>query len=83
MPNEKNSRFFDRLFKWLPIIILLTGGLFASNRIDTACQEVEKKLERKVSKEVYQVELQNIYKALERIESKLDERIKADRSRTP
>lgn len=81
--TEKKNNFFNGFYKWLPIIILLTGGLFASHRIDTACKEFEKELEKKVSKELYQAQLDHIYKALERIERKLDERAKADRNCTP
>lgn len=81
--NEKKNNFSNGLFKWLPIIILLTGGLFASSRIDSACQEIKKELDQKVSKELYQAQLENINKTLERIESKIDERFKAYRNRTP
>lgn len=83
--NGKNNKFSNGLWKAAPILILVTGGFFASNRIDTATAELKKCLDRKVDKNLYDQETktrdeqyERIIRSLERIESRFNGRVNAN-----
>lgn len=79
--NEKNNNFFNGLWRWIPIVILVTGGFMASNRIDSATIELKKCLDLKADQAMFDREVkirdqqyERILQLLDQIESKLDER---------
>lgn len=86
--TEKNNSFFNGLWRWFPIIILITGGFMASNRIDSTALELKDCIDQKVDKTLYDQEIKTrdeqynrILKKLDQIEQKIDGRIKANSNR--
>lgn len=74
MRNAKN-----KFLQWIPIVLLLIGGLLAADRIRSAQPRISKELDNKLDKEIYdrdilhrQRELDRFQVQLDRIEGKLD-----------
>lgn len=74
MQNQKN-----KFGQWIPIVLLLIGGLFAAGRISSTQAELCRQIKQKLDKEIYdrdqahrQREFDRFQKQLDRIEEKLD-----------
>lgn len=69
----------NNIVAWIPIVIMLTGGLFATNRISMIQCEITAAIEKKLDKEIYDRECklrderyERILQHLKQIEAKLD-----------
>ena len=64
--------FKNGIATWIPIVILLTGGLFAANKIQQTQIELTAAIEKKLDCEIYDREQQLKDKSIERMQQQLD-----------
>lgn len=71
--------FKNKFGQWIPIVLLLIGGLLAADRIRSTQPRLAKEITNKLDKEIYdrdqlhrQRELDRLQAQLDRIEEKLD-----------